>query len=693
MTIEYKDSKRITALSTDIVEQPTLEDDFTTYANTTEGDAVYVPSVTGTNETRVNPSTDVIDCRFEDNSADHHFAYRDLTGAVISEHIWILRAKISTSSITQPTGGLSHSIYIGISDNTSNFATSQNFLGLSLWNGGASATPSSSQYYAVARNSAIGGFSTSTTAQLFTTNWTNTDTYYVEIIRVNHTTLTVELFSDSAYTTSVEKQTLTFATGITGLRYFKAGVYDNANIVGFTITIDDLEFYNGTANKPSNVQDNSLLVEKDTANRYWFSEATPTTFENDFGTTSDWTKVGTTITVNDHVSGKCSINDPANSSSDRVYKSLGATLSDTAWVATCEINISAISGSERAFPVQFSSTTGSYRSSHDSIAIRLGGDLSGSSPSIGMSRNDGGTVIHLTDANSIQVSTGTLYYVKIWRDGSDLKLAVYTNSDYETGQVGSTQTHQSLGSPTGLSNVVIGSDDASTGGVNATVDNLKVYNNVTTTTPATWTNEDIFTDDYSSNSGWTSVGSNTTVNSAVAGKVHMTGDIDNWVYKDLGFNLKSKWIARGNIKATTYGSTGRSLVPVTFIDDPTIHPKNGTGNNGIGVFMDTTGGTRYFWLSIITNGSYDRGTNDANHRISFVVGTTYYYELIRDGSTLTLRITTNSDFSGGSVITRTTTLLSNTFRYLVHGTDVATSSSNTVEADDTVVHNGVTSIN
>jgi hypothetical protein len=32
---------------------------------------------------------------------------------------------------------------------------------------------------------------------------------------------------------------------VTGLRYFKAGVYDNANVVGFTMTIDDLEFWEG----------------------------------------------------------------------------------------------------------------------------------------------------------------------------------------------------------------------------------------------------------------------------------------------------------------------------------------------------------------------------------------------------------------------------------------------------------------
>ena len=209
------------------------------------------------------------------------------------------------------------------------------------------------------------------------------------------------------------------------------------------------------------------------------SYATPT-FENDFDSNTGWTQSGSTITVDDHVTDKCSINDPATSSTHRVYRGLGITLNDTTWLCTCEINISAMSNDERAFPICFSSTTGSYRSSHDSVAIRLGGGLTsmgGSSKDIGMSRNDGGSVIHLTDANSIAVSVNTTYYVKFYRESGALKLAVFTGSDYATGQVGSTQTHQSISSPTGLDNIVIGSDDGSTGGVNATVDNVKVFNN------------------------------------------------------------------------------------------------------------------------------------------------------------------------------------------------------------------------
>ena len=433
-----------------------------------------------------------------------------------------------------------------------------------------------------------------------------------------------------------------------------------------------------------------MLVEKDTARRYWFSEATPTTFENDFGTTSDWTKVGTTITVNDHVSGKCSINDPANSSSDRVYKSLGATLSDTAWVATCEINISAISGSERAFPVQFSSTTGSYRSSHDSIAIRLGGDLSGSSPSIGMSRNDGGTVIHLTDANSIQVSTGTLYYVKIWRDGSDLKLAVYTNSDYETGQVGSTQTHQSLGSPTGLSNVVIGSDDASTGGVNATVDNLKVYNNVTTTTPATWTMQPTFQDDFSSDN-WTDSGSNVDISSGV-----MNFDIDRTTtdqssYYQLSSALSdTKWVVR--------------------LHDVIVTTKSGGVEVFIGVSSNTSGAQTaqdFIGLNLGDNTANPvLGGVDSDGAViarlagdyTYSLSTTYNIEIIRESATsYRIKVFSNSGFDSTVLFSQSYTCTATTtgLQYVKFANgQVAGSTENIIGTCSKIeIYNGVTSIN
>ena len=676
MTVEYKDSKRIVALSTDIADTATFEDDFSGADNWTDSDSTIIG---------VNTTTDVLDFKEKDGDFDE-VSYYGIT-ALGTDANFTLRLKLNIGTITQTGNTDSVRTLIGISSNNDiPTTTARDEVGI-IWR----VTDTVNKFYAfTADGIALPNSGTDFATTPSTTGGDGSGNYYVEIIGSSGT-YTFKLYSDSSYATLIESETITDA-GITGL--------DNIVIRSSTLTttnnqargyIDDVKFYDGaTTNKPTNVQDNSLLVEKDTARRYWFSEATPTTFENDFGTTSDWTKVGTTITVNDHVSGKCSINDPANSSSDRVYKSLGATLSDTAWVATCEINISAISGSERAFPVQFSSTTGSYRSSHDSIAIRLGGDLSGSSPSIGMSRNDGGTVIHLTDANSIQVSTGTLYYVKIWRDGSDLKLAVYTNSDYETGQVGSTQTHQSLGSPTGLSNVVIGSDDASTGGVNATVDNLKVYNNVTTTTPATWTMQPTYEDDFSSDN-WTDSGSNVDISSGV-----MNFDIDRTTtdqssYYQLSSALSdTKWVVR--------------------LHDVIVTTKSGGVEVFIGVSSNTSGAQTaqdFIGLNLGDNTANPvLGGVDSDGAViarlagdyTYSLSTTYNIEIIRESATsYRIKVFSNSGFDSTALFSQSYTCTATTtgLQYVKFANgQVAGSTENIIGTCSKIeIYNGVTSIN
>ena len=59
-----------------------------------------------------------------------------------------------------------------------------------------------------------------------------------------------------------------------------AAYYQNANLTA-TILVPS---------KPTDVQDNSILVEKDTARRYWFDAALTPTMSNDvYGSVSGWT--------------------------------------------------------------------------------------------------------------------------------------------------------------------------------------------------------------------------------------------------------------------------------------------------------------------------------------------------------------------------------------------------------------------
>jgi hypothetical protein len=656
MTIEYKDSKRIIALSSDVANTPTVNDDLITDKGwDTQGITDKGWDTQGHIGMTYDATNDEVDFNCVADTT-HDYALIDLqdadyiNGSNISDTAFELRCGWRVDTISNASANENRATIGLYANNTSNNTAQDIFtLRFSATTGGGQAL----EMFAKDNAIAVGG-----SAEYTFTETLSAQTLYLRFNRDGNN-FRIRLYSDSNYTTLVEDSGNQSVSGITGLRYF--GIKnrgDTQNNGGSTTgaILPNIEIYDGissTTNKPTNVQDNSLLVEKDTASRYWFNArgadttSSQSSFDNDSkieNGASQYDFVGQQF-----LSGHSLIGQSISSISFWLWNigsgsTTGATYSYGVFDSNGNLKGDVFGTLNVSDITQASSYTGATKRT-----------MTTSSP-VTIAEND------FIGIRTNQALTSTAYDIEIGTGGNG---SIEDNAQRVRGSAGS-----------------------------VTQDSHRdVAYEVIHATPATWTNEDIFTDDYSSDSGWTSVGSSTTVNSAVAGKVNMTGDIDNWVYKDLGFNLKSKWIARGNIKATVYGTTGRSLVPVTFIDDPTIHVKNGTGNNGIGVFMDTTGGTRYFWLSIITNGAYDRGTNDSNHRISFTTGTTYYYELIRDGSTLTLRITTNSDFSGGSVITRTTTLPSNTFRYLVHGTDVATSGSNTVEADDTVVHNGVTLIN
>ena len=91
----------------------------------------------------------------------------------------------------------------------------------------------------------------------------------------------------------------------------------------------------------TNVQDNSLFVEKDTARRYWFdaeSERTPT-FEDDFSS-DNWTDVGTQIGVS---GGKMVWNALRSGSNQGSYYDIGtANISETEWVLDFTLDIDAM---------------------------------------------------------------------------------------------------------------------------------------------------------------------------------------------------------------------------------------------------------------------------------------------------------------------------------------------------------------
>jgi len=218
-----------------------VDDDFTSYADTTAFDAEYPTDDTG--EMRGNPTSDLIDFDVDGSiTGNQNVIYNDLLGTTIDDTAFVLRQVIKWDTITTPTSPYSMAMHIGIGDVNTNSATSQDFLGTTYW--GQSATKS---IYSKAVDG--GGLYTTEGCQVFGTSWT-TNSRYNEVIRTSATQLTNELFTD-AYSTSEEKETQTIASTIQSLRYWKVTNFDNALSGQYTGQIlASLQFADGVTVAP-----------------------------------------------------------------------------------------------------------------------------------------------------------------------------------------------------------------------------------------------------------------------------------------------------------------------------------------------------------------------------------------------------------------------------------------------------------
>ena len=220
-----------------------FDDNFTSYADQAAFDAEYPTSATG--EMRGNPTTDVIDWKQTGSiGANHQRIYNDLIVATISDTAWVLRQPIEVITLTAATSPYYQGIYLGISSVTAGVGTAQDFIGHSYkFNSVTTAMYAAHSDGTVLDNPVTSG-------QVFATAL-DVGIDYNEIIRTSATQFTDEIFSNSAYSTSVEKETKTISSGVQSLRYWVIQGYDNATgglIAGKILA--NLRFANGVTVAP-----------------------------------------------------------------------------------------------------------------------------------------------------------------------------------------------------------------------------------------------------------------------------------------------------------------------------------------------------------------------------------------------------------------------------------------------------------
>lgn len=225
---DYSQPSAVVATSEDLSDEFT--DDFSSYADTTAGDAAWPTN--DTTNLRVNPTTDVLTANLKAGNFVGR-VYYDLGAGVVSNTSWRLRWKWVIGTVTQGSDADNVHFLFGISNNTES-NTPQDCIAIQL-----RINNSAKRYaaYDVDNGNSEGGGDASFSHTVAA------ETIYVEILRISATAYTINLYSDSAYTTLIESQSGTCASTTDTLRYIKAWYIGAAGADHvFNTTIDNIVF-------------------------------------------------------------------------------------------------------------------------------------------------------------------------------------------------------------------------------------------------------------------------------------------------------------------------------------------------------------------------------------------------------------------------------------------------------------------
>jgi len=386
----------------------------------------------------------------------------DLTGSTLSNS-WVLRFKLTMASKAN------NLIFMVQDINTIDETTTRDGIGLRQ-------TASTSYYDFEGCNG------TAPTGGQYDHRFTTVpaiDTKYIQVTRISETSAKIE-FCDSSYTVLESSGNITIAD-ITNLRYFV--IYNN----GSALTVDDIDFWNEVSSittKPTNVQDNSILVEKDTGRRYWFDTGN-VTFEDDF-TSDNWTDSDSTI-IGVNTSTQV-LDFKAKDGNFYEASYIPQTIGDK-FVYRMKFNLSTIdqTGNVESVRVGFGlSNAGdiAFTSARDEVGITM--RVSSTYNKFYAFTADGAQIPYGGTDFSLTPATSTDYYLEII--GNE---GTYTFNIYSDEYVTLTESESITDAGLVLDKLVVRATTSATTNnqVQGTIDDVKLYNGVTSVTPATWTKE------------------------------------------------------------------------------------------------------------------------------------------------------------------------------------------------------------
>jgi hypothetical protein len=212
-----------------------------------------------------NATTDVIDFVVSGSGNTDSYATFDLrhtnalNGSDASDTAWVLRFKLDITTYTLGHNS-SSALVIGVSNGgTSNGSASQNGIGFEVGVGN-----NDTVYRLQTANGASWARGTPDATFAETPA---VETTYVEVKRTSATNVTVSMYSDSAYSTLLEAETITNVSGTTGLRYLsvKSDTQSENNLLSGTVS--EFELWNAVTTTTT-TKDKTTITDVPIGTRY-----------------------------------------------------------------------------------------------------------------------------------------------------------------------------------------------------------------------------------------------------------------------------------------------------------------------------------------------------------------------------------------------------------------------------------------
>ena len=641
MTIEYKDSKRIVGLSTDKLPSSTYETDFssTTGWSVESGGITYVDSIHYNHPSGVAMNTGVL---------------YDLTTSNVSETSWTLDYDLN---ITTSTGGSGSScqLFIGLSNNStvssSAIDTAQDYLGHFMIEAAGT--------HAIRKGN--GSDSPEDPVGTVFSRALEADVLYCRLQRISENKGTLSFYSDQGRTSLIESKDITITTSLAGLRYLKV-ILACKTTSGTHVMVGDItnmKFWNtitsGIESKPTDVQDNSILVEKDTARRYWRT-----------GRGADTTSSQTSFNNDSKIENGASQYDFSGQQFLSGHSLIGKSVSSISfWL--WNIGSGSTSGATYSFGILDSNGNlkGSVFGTNNVSDITQASSYSGA------------TKRTMTTSTPVTIEANDIIAV---RTNQALTSTAY---DIEIGSGGNGSIENNARRARGSANNV--TED----------DNRDVAYEVIQATPATWTMQPTYQTDFSSSTGWTFKDS---AKASISGgslsfDFEDNSGNDDSCYYDLGSTMSdTKWLLRFKINWTTFDENSRCWFGLA--DNTTAQ---NVAKDFIGLLTHKYAGTANWESMDKSNASLDfAGENSSSTTIS--TSTDYWVQIRRlTDTTYDIKVYDDSGYTSlvDTVLGTMSASSISGLRYIMfyNRNDHETSYNQVGTIDDLSFYNGVTTPN